>query len=376
MSRRHGQLVAFVSLSVSLSGGLMVACVDLFHSTSEAKNACEQERPANECDASTVAPADAAEAATPDTSAPADLCAPNSAAAKKLASAVCANLGTCTKGLGENALAPCFRAALQAYDCTSFPHRKLKKGTKRYDYYRCLASAKTCEAVQACIWPATVPPRCTNAGSACPKETNVRSECLANSPATTAESCAAQGRQCSTDLGNGLVGCTGPEGFSCVASACKGTKLSDCVAVPDTSASIDRGYDCADRGSGECGKGGGTSTGPACVPDGPACSGRVTCNGSIAQGCIDSKTDAVDCAALDLRCPQNTPVTAVVPSDPLTFCEPKDPSPCDPDHCEGTTVRSCSNGLRFDYDCATGGRGTCVEEKVAGENRAFCSQAR
>jgi hypothetical protein len=102
----------------------------------------------------------------------------------------------------------------------------------------------------------------------------------------------------------------------------------------------------------------------------------VTCNGSIAQGCIDSKTDAVDCAALDLRCPQNTPVTAVVPSDPLTFCEPKDPSPCDPDHCEGTTVRSCSNGLRFDYDCATGGRGTCVEEKVAGENRAFCSQAR
>lgn len=376
MSRTSTKLVAVSFLALSLSGTLL-ACVDLFHSTTEAKNACEQERPANECDASTAAVPDAAEASTQDTSAPAELCAGSSAEAKKLASEVCVNLGVCTKGLGDNALAPCYRAALQAYDCESFPNRKLKKGSKRYDYYRCLASAKTCEAVQACIWPATVPPLCTNAGSACPSTTNVRSECLAQSPATTAESCVAEGRQCSTDITNGLIGCTGPEGFSCTTSGCNGTKLSDCVAVPETSASIDRGYDCADRGSGTCGKGGGTSKGPACVPDGPSCSGRVTCVGSIARGCVDSKTDAVDCGALGLRCPlgANSPAV-IVPSDPLAFCEPVDPTPCEPERCDGSNVQSCVDSFRFAYDCAAGGHGTCQESKIAGESRAFCTKTR
>jgi hypothetical protein len=39
-------------------------------------------------------------------------------------------------------------------------------------------------------------------------------------------------------------------------------------------------------------------------------------------------------------------------------------------------VQSCVNSFRFEYDCAAGGHGTCQETKIAGENRAFCSQAR
>lgn len=354
-----------LSYLVAVAGALatFVACVDLFHSTDS--SLCDG--PGNPpCDAA-VRPEAAVEAGAEG--GPVEICAASSAEASARADRVCALLGACTGALGTSSFGQCRARAMLAFDCTGAPDRKVK-GVVR-TYWTCLASARTCDDVDLCVWRAPVRPcgdgatpfiQCGNPG--------MRAECTvaAASRPSSLESCSGIGQSC-VQLDSEHAFCAGKRGLSCAPSTpptCDGTHLVHCSTEGRTDAGIDVGYDCADFGAGSCAI---TGSGPACVPDGPQCQGeQVRCQGTRAEVCVGGRRETLDCATLGVPCNEAGPV-----SDATQACF-NGATPCDSDdYCEGSKVVSCLFGATFKLDCVAKGYKGCT--RVPGNPpRVFCTK--
>jgi len=351
----------------------LAACVDLFHST-DAVTLCDIDSDGPGCTprppeagADTAAPP-SEDAGTDAPAPPVDICTTTTAAARARAVEACAALSTCELGLGESSYGACFRAAMQAYDCTSFPNRKLVAGSARHTYWACLAGAKTCSAVRACVYPDEAQPLCPGGGSvatACGSKLKARTSCpvetVARSPG---ESCAGQGRTCAK-VDEFTTRCVGSAGVGCaIGQGCSGTALTRCVTL-GFDASIDLGYSCADIGGKRCTD---DTDGPACVPDGTSCTGKgATCAAGKATACIGGKLETLSCAALDAVCADSPGF-----NDPLDLCQAASTCPEVDERCEGATVTTCTAGVTYRLPCT--GRGQCKTTTIDGVVRAYCTE--
>lgn len=378
MSRFGRTLTAF-SAVIATCG--VVACVDIFHST-DALTRCDIEGNASGCgEAGVTAPTDAgADTSLPESDTGTDaslpeICSPTTAAAKTRAIETCAALSTCEHGLGGSAFGACFRDAMQAYDCTSFPNRKLVKGSARYAFWACMTTARTCGAVQACVYPDEPQRGCPGGGNvatACGSGNKARTSCpvetLTRPPG---ESCAAQGQSC-IQIDPYVTKCVGAAQRSCSAGAqCAGPAVVRCIFPADVDGAVDVGFRCDDRGGGNCAVG---SEGPACLPSGPACSATAgaVCNGSSAAACIGGKEERVACAALNAIC-----VDSPGFADPIDLCQadPLAGQACvDGEECVGSELVSCVRGVSYRLSCV--GRGTCKTATIDGRQVAYCSDTK
>lgn len=369
-SVRVGGSVLAITLFVGTA-----ACVDLFHSTSDAKSFCELSPSAVECGG----PIPELDASTPDTSVPTgdaaepvkSLCAATSASAAARATEVCATLSTCALGLGESSFGTCMTAAIQAYDCESFPNRTLRQGKPRYAYWLCLANARTCDDVKACLF-SSGQRGCPGGGkvaTGCSESAASRTSCpVEEVPRPPSESCVGQGRKC-VELDAYTTQCLGTLGKTCTVgeSRCVGPNVMRCVDAPVGGGGVDQGFDCSDQGGATCTDD--PTDGPLCVPSGRACVATAArCEGGTAVGCIAGQEDRVSCAALGLTCAPTDGVT-----DPMALCKPKG-QPCGSGStCSGDRVLSCaSTGATFGLSCAN--RGTCALATVDGKTQSYCSK--
>jgi len=182
--------------STTLGAGLM-ACIDLFHSTSDVLTACQLDAQAPGCgkeagvDAST------------------NFCDWTDDVARQHAAHACAWLGACESPLGRNAFGSCMFQALLAYDCAANPNHPVKG--KTHDLWDCLSQATSCGAVNACVFPQG--PQACGGGPfvTCATQdggfnADVRVECLADKDPANGENCALWGQTCGGDLSLGVCG--------------------------------------------------------------------------------------------------------------------------------------------------------------------------
>src|ERR1700722_3366497 len=198
--RAGGRTIALGVLSAALGAGL-VACFDLFHSTSGIVSSCDLD--AQACrDAGAQAEANAGDAGT-------DFCSFTPAQAVANAQHACAWLGACETPKGNNAFGTCMFDALLAYDCSANPNH-LVRG-KAHALWDCLWQVGTCADVTRCVFPggsATCQGgdfvACGNGGGV-QANADVRIECV--NGMAVGENCALTGQTCSSS--DGGASCTG-----------------------------------------------------------------------------------------------------------------------------------------------------------------------
>ncbi len=346
-----------------LGGASVLACVDLFHAT-DFQTLCD--RDAEACDAAApVVDASVPEAGdvTPD------LC---DTTPGDLAESVCARLGACLGPVGFTRFGECsFRARL-AYDCQANTALRPRSAVARQ--WDCLARAKTCEEISACVFPSGVQTcRPTGAGTyiACGlgANTSTRVQCGSSTTPVAVEPCSLGGQTCAT---------VDPESKR---GECSGVLQAGCTGVPrclNTSAVAcekvaggplqDVGLDCASYGAGVC-KDYGTQ-GPTCVPgsEAPSCTsleGRLECDGDRVRACVNGKLLALDCGRLGLTCVERARRGAW---DIASWCSaaPDAGLLCDDpeDSCAGGKLLSCRRGQRVEVDCTALGLGACAASVV------------
>jgi hypothetical protein len=347
--------LALLVATVCVGAGL-VACFDLFHSTSDIRTACQIDAQTPGC-----------QGASPDGGAEAgiDFCAWSSPEARQNAQHACAWLGACETPMGRNAFGSCLFEALLAYDCAANPDHPARG--KTHDLWACLSTAQTCANVDACVFPRGPQP-CENGGdyTACgtasgPTGDNddVRVECN-NGGVTHGENCALWAQTCAY---SGVVGlCAGGRdaGSGC-SSECFGSALHWCVDGGDV------GIDCADNGAGACGgfPTAGAATWLACLPssDAGACgaTATATCSSGIARSCAAGAQEAIDCDELLQAVDACVPGALSPPFDWTSPCRVEsgtDGGTC-VEACNGSVVSGCERGVPATVDCASVGLGAC-----------------
>ncbi len=325
-----------------------IACVDLFHSTSDVQSLCDIDAFAPGCDSGT------------DATPPENLCAGDAGVAQAQAKHACAWLAACEHPIGHNLTGTCMVDAILAYDCAANPNRKPKGAAKTF--WECMQNANTCAAVAGCVFPDGVPSGCLAGGfigcSQSSKNPGSRFDCpIPTSGGTPGENCAAHGQTCDSldrDASNHDALCVGQGQLrACSGSGCvKGTFLSLC-----DDAGIDRGYDCASVGAGSC-----DLVGLSCVPEdasaGAPHTNDVTCSSGnvLAQGSPAALKESVDCTAISgpgTCVPIEGGAPGTVPSD---ACHA---SACATDTCNGPKLTACVHGRAVDVDCAALGLAAC-----------------
>ena len=319
----------------ALITALIVACTDLFHSTTDWQNACA-------LDAGTPGCTDAALDAPKDRDAfdgNYDFCAWDGPTARAHASAACALLGACETPLGKNRFAECMVQAILAYDCAANPNRQVK-GTTR-DFWECMASAATCGDVRVCVQPAHEYCPETGAPLLCQGGANAtdRYQCFNEHVEPHIERCAAWGQTCAMA---GVPFCAGDTmAGACVGAGCAGTVIIDC-----DDAGNNRGVDCVSYGAGQCRAG-------ACVPiDAGSCDAdaAVQCAGDIATGCPSGGSESIDCKALTAASGTCTPTTGGPAWNVSRACF-AGTCAAPADSCNGTFLQSCYGGVMYTVDC-------------------------
>lgn len=388
LGRPAGVAIASAIVAAAVVGG----CVDLFHAT-DFPALCETDPHASGCprvdgsmafdsgardaDADTAATPDArdaSETSTPEAST--DFCAWDPPTARAHAEHACAWLGACAGPLGNNALGPCMVNALLAYDCRINPARKVQK--QLYAYWKCLASATSCDAVALCVSP-NKPQGCSNASTeylACegapnaPDNANVRIDCTPGAKVWGTENCLAVGQTCAVRGATSACTGKGSADASCAGLGCDGTQLRDC-----TGGNGDNGVDCTLYGKGQCVgfDGGGAACAAVSVT---ACDagGEVKCSDAgAAIGCPSGAQETIDCTAL-LGGDAGTcaPTVSGQTWDVARACIAAGPS-CT-EGCVGTVARGCTRGATFDVDCASANVGlkTCITETFENKVHAAC----
>jgi hypothetical protein len=387
--------VALAVLSMTLGAGL-VACFDLFHSTGDVLTACQVDAQTPGCRADAGAVDAEIDAAT-------DFCTWPESEARANAQSACAWLGACETPLGRNAFGACMFAALLAYDCHANPDHPVKG--KAHAIWDCLWQARTCGAVDTCVFPQGRP-RCgggpfvacaTQDGG--PPNADVRVECPADGGTPTGENCALWGQTCGGDLSEGV--CAGSAGAPAIGCALEGGSCMD-TALHWCASGYDVGIDCADNGARGC-KGFSTATDAepaawvACQPQGegatcqPDASAR--CDNGVAVSCPAGTVETLDCAALLLQNAQGcTPGMLTPPFDWTSPCQVVgedageggtvgdggdmgDASPCTDSCMGGTMLNGCYRGASFSLDCMQVGLGPCqiVQTDVGRAFNAACT---
>jgi hypothetical protein len=316
----------------------VVACVDLFHST-DFPTLCERDASSEAC----AKPIDTTADARSDAGTPTDFCAWDSTQARKNAEHACAWLGACAGSMGDNALGPCMFRALQVYDCSVNPTRRVRSGAM-HDVWDCLWKATTCEAVKRCILPTALP--CTGAGvyKACAPG-GARVFCEGKDlPPSQMESCAGESRSCLT-LSASEATCAGKGGAACAANRCDGTHLEVCDG------GLDRGVDCASFGEGTCTTStGGSGCKPVATSAACAAGNVIRCDSGVASGCPLGVEERVDCNALSAG--QCIPNVGGRTDDLARACAVVDAGcaeECSPGG--GDTATGCFQGQSFTIEC-------------------------
>jgi hypothetical protein len=375
--RAGGRAFALGVLSAALGAGL-VACFDLFHSTSGIVSSCDVD--AQACrDAGPQADGPAGDAGT-------DFCSGGFDAVAN-AQHACAWLGACETPKGNNAFGTCMFNALLAYDCSANPNH-LVRG-KAHALWDCLWQVQTCAEVTRCIFPEGLPPcqwngtnftACGNA-SGLQGNADVRIECIdVDGGLAVGENCALTGQTCS--YADGGASCTGAAGFACPqgVSACASPQLQQC------SGNVDVGIDCASNGAGACG---GFPTAVdagwvACVPGGDT-GGDSGCTPSLQASCTPSgyATSCPSGVPESVYCPDllqtNGSVCVEGPLSPTfdwtSACMV--PGGCTSDSCDadGGVVVGCARGASYPLDCASQLLGPCqmVITDVGAAMHAACT---
>jgi hypothetical protein len=357
--RRSRYLLALACSSFVMLG---LACVDLFHGT-DFDTLCTRTPTDPACvTADGAVTPDVVEASVDAAAAHPDFCAWDSAQAQAQAKRACAWLGACEGTVGESVFGACTIDAQLAYDCSLTP--TLRPRGSMDAFWACLATVKSCGDVDRCVFPGGVQECVTVASgsaSACGKlDTSVRVECAGpQGRARGVEPCAMVGKQCTPDDTSSAI-CAGKLAFACTKNACSGTSRVDCTAAG--ARMLDRGYDCANVGAGNCVE---SDAGPYCAPG----SGTTACDGGQAlpscdgnskvDSCIDGVHTRIDCSKLGLGCD----VSQLKSIDPTSACVNRGAGSCTPgtDTCESPTLlRSCGRGQIYEVDCASVGLGTCA----------------
>jgi len=338
----------------------LVACVDLFHSTSDLLDACQLDADTDGC---TVVEAGVADAAPDAADASIDLCSFTQAEARANAEAACAWLGACETPLGQNRYATCVEHAILAYDCTA--NASLPVRGAALDFWTCMVTARDCAAVHACAWGVDQPncPATGHAVTVCDENgaqqaLAQRGQCPGDGGVVQphAENCAAWGQTCSYQATTATAACAGDSkgngNGDCTASACMGTQLFSCDDAGDNV-----GIDCKNYGAQECVTTGGF---PACAPASTtACSdtgspGEVGCTETFqyAVGCPDGRhQETIDCFALTEGNGKCSP-TATPGWDVSRACGGSVACSFN-DQCVGSSVQSCDRGIIYTYACAS-----------------------
>jgi hypothetical protein len=367
---RRDVALALSVTSMGLGAGL-VACFDLFHPTDDILTACQLDKTAcNEAGAEAGSDAETS------------FCTWDETAANETAEHACAWLGACEGPFGQNALGPCMFEALLAYDCKANPAHPFSG--ERRDRWDCLASATSCVAVDACIFPGSSV-NCSGIGTACGNDggnENVRVNCP-DGGRGYGENCALWGQTCASVAGSAAfcAGNNGQAGLSCsAADSCepKNGRVHSCDGG-------DVGIDCATNGAGRC-SGFPAADAPswvACMPvldAGAACtpSMSVTCQNGVAYSCPAGVAETLDCAALlgdSLGC---TPgqlhpawdwtspcVVSRAPTDAATDARAgatpdagADAAAC-VESCTSGTITGCTRGAAYSVACTRVGLGPC-----------------
>lgn len=371
MRPRRWAAAAWTALAV----GCVPACVDLFHSTSDIRTACQID--ASACAQPAGTPGD--DAST--------LCAPPDAALA-IARHACAWLGACASPMGFNAFGSCMVQATMAFDCAANPNH-LAIGRVR-DLWACLAQASSCPQVSECLFPQGVPP-CSAAGTtACggspldgaASTSTIRIECgsaagedggAPSAEPSGEENCQLWGSICVSD--GGSASCGNAAGLVCgtgeIVDICTPpSQVSWCG--PNSEGALQAAWiDCAGNGAGRCNgfPSGGEAQWVSCVPSSDAgqagaCapSLSVTCENGVARSCPTGESETVDCAAI-LGDPGNASAcnAALRLDPPFDWTTPCGflPSQCDADTCDGSILTSCARGASFSVDCRQENLGDC-----------------
>jgi hypothetical protein len=351
-------------LSAGLGAGL-VACFDLFHSTSGIVSACELD--AQACQDGGAQAEAGGDAGT-------GFCGFTPDEALAHAQHACAWLGACETPMGSNAFGTCMFNALLAYDCGANPNHPARGVA--HALWDCLWQVQTCGDVARCVFPAG-PPMCRSGGvdfTACGNQggvqanADVRIECLDGGLAV-GENCALTGQTCATDGGSGT--CAGANaaagGLSCPAGPeCAGTRIHQC----GSNGSVDVGIDCASSGAGRCGGFPGGEAGNdwiACVASGDAgCdpSEQAQCVNGYATSCPSGVPEAIYCPdLLQLVDAAGGGCVAGSLSPPFDWTSPcVVPGGCTSDSCDpdGGLLVGCARGASYTLDCSSQGLGPCM----------------
>jgi hypothetical protein len=350
-----------LSLAAMTAGAVaLVACVDLFHSTSDLLDACQIDADTDGCVVTTEA--GVADAAADAADGNVDLCSFTAAEARAKAEAACAWLGACETPLGQNRYATCVEHAILAYDCTA--NASLPVRGAALDFWTCMVNARDCASVHACAWGVDQPscPDMASPPTVCDENPAhapllQRGQCPTDgaAPQPHAENCAAWGQTCSFDP-SGNAYCSGSStGFneSSCTSACSGTMLVACADGGDDNI----GIDCKNYGEEQCVTTGGLPTcAPAsttpCPDAGSPSEVLCTTGFQYAVGCPDGKhEETIDCFALTEGNGKCVP-TATPGSDVSRACT--GPVACSfNDQCVGTMVESCDRGVIYAYPCVS-----------------------
>jgi hypothetical protein len=378
--------LALAVASLSLGAGL-VACFDLFHSTDDILTACQRDARTPGCQEEATVVEAGVEAGT-------DFCAWPETEARAHAESACAWLGACEGPLGRNAFGSCMFAALLAFDCHANPDHPAKG--KARTLWDCLWQARTCSAVDTCVFPQGRPLCAGGRFVTCaaqdggPPNADVRVECFADGGVPSGENCALWGQTCGGDLGDGVcAGSAGSAGSDCTSEGCIDTTLHWCGPGGE-----DMGIDCADNGAQRCGgfpmvTPGQPAAWVACLPqsEGGAClpDASAQCVNGVAVSCPAGKVETLDCDALLQNVHGCTPGALSSPFDWTSPCaiagdageegDAGDASTC-AESCIGeTTLRSCYRGASFPLDCTEVGLGACriVSSDVGSAMNAACT---
>ncbi|HTQ45502.1 MAG TPA: hypothetical protein VMI75_22240 [Polyangiaceae bacterium] len=287
-----------LSLVATGLGAGLVACFDLFHSTSGILDACQLDAEACASDASGDAPG------------PTDFCEWTSTTAYQNAGVACAWLEACEAPLEHNDLGDCMLRALLAYDCEANPDHPVSGGTKQL--WDALWQAKTCADVDRVVFPKGV--------QACPQ--GPRPGCQSNSPTrvycvdagrpAAAENCELWAQTCDPSLG--CVGCLG----------------------------------CFDS-DGDAGDAGDADT---CTPDASA-----TCSNGTAVSCPSGLVESINCDELLQQTGGCNPGPLTPPADPTSPCfidagaQDAGDAGC-VGGCSGNTLIGCARGVSYTTDCS------------------------
>lgn len=345
---RPAPAVAAAAAAALLGAGL-AACFDVLHATGDLRTACEVDGATPGCTDANPTPADGGPSAS--------VCAPSREAARASAEHACAWLSACETPLGGNAIGPCVFAARMAFDCAANQQHPARG--KRAAAWRCLAEAKTCSDVDACIFPAGVRTCGAERGYVCGTSPgavgDVRLEC-SDGGGARAEDCALWGQTCVDGA------CAATNAHGCARTDCSGSTIDWCDGKWNV------GIDCAAFGSARCDgfPAEDAATWVACVPDadgGAPCdpSTRATCASGAATSCPAGVSETIDCAALLGTDPDAGGCKEQSLSPPFDWTSAcgVDPPVCSADGCDGGVASGCARGTVFSVDCVRAGLGPC-----------------